>query len=160
MQRQWELFWQAVTEGAHQALHPFRVIAEVLGGSPSDEQIWAFLCALFFSGLILPSTYGDLVLRYRRALAKGRVVKIDTSGDAPYTPTVEFADPSGVTHRFQSNLPVNRVTDTVGAEVAVMYDPENPARAREVGRPWAKAFHNVIWHSIIIGLFALAFWIE
>ena len=68
--------------------------------------------------------------------------------------------PFGRDDRFDSNLPVNRVTDTVGAEIAVMYDPKNPARAREVGRPLAKAFHNVIWHAIIIGLCALAFWIE
>ena len=75
MQQHWETFWQGVTELAHQALHPFRLIAEFLGGSPTDEQIWAFLCAIFFSCLILPSTYGDLVLRRRRALAKGRALQ-------------------------------------------------------------------------------------
>lgn len=157
MEQQWEAFWAAATELAHQALHPFRLIAEFLGGSPSDIQIWAFLCAIFVCALVLPSTYGDLVLRRRRAAAMGRVVKIDTSGDAPYTPTIEFTDASGSTHRFDSNLPVNRATETLGGEVAVMYDPAHPARAREVGRPFAKAFHNMVWYAIIIGLFAAAF---
>lgn len=160
MQQQWVAFWASVTEGAHQALYPIRLIAEFFGGSPSDIQIWAFLCALFVCALVLPSTYGDLILRNRRAFATGRVVKIDTSGDAPYTPTIEFTDASGRARRFDSNLPVSRATDTIGAEVAVMYDPANPKRAREVGRPFAKVFHNAVWYTIIVGLFAAAFLVE
>ena len=55
MQQQWESFWQGVSEGAHQALQPFRVIAEFFGGSPSDIQIWVFLCAIFVCVLVLPT---------------------------------------------------------------------------------------------------------
>ena len=160
MQQQWESFWQGVSEGAHQALQPFRVIAEFFGGSPSDIQIWVFLCAIFVCVLVLPYTYGDIVLRRRRVLATGKVIDVDTSGDAPYTPTIEFTDASGRARRFDSDLPVNRATETVGAEIAVMYDPQNPKRAREVGRPFAKALHYVVWYSIVIGLFAAAFMVE
>ena len=95
MQQQWVSFWAGVTEAAHQALYPFRVMAGMFGGSPSDIQIWAFLCALFVCALVLTSTYGDLVLRKRRVLATGRVVKIDTSGDGPDTPIIEFRDRDG-----------------------------------------------------------------
>jgi hypothetical protein len=102
----------------------------------------------------------DLVLRSRRAFATGRVVKIDTSSDAPYTPTIEFRDASGRAWTFDSNLQINGTTKTIGAEVAIMYDPANPKRAREVGRPFAKALNNVIWCATIVVLFASAFLVK
>ena len=153
-------FWSRMDEAAHQALSPFRAIAGFFGGSPSDMQVWAFLCALFVSALVMRSTYGDFVLRRRRVLATGRVVKIDTSGDGPDTPIIEFRDKAGTTRRFDSHLPVNRATKVVGGEVAVMYDPLNPKRAREIGRPFAKAFHYLVWYAIAIGLFAAAFLVQ
>ncbi|MFK0687255.1 DUF3592 domain-containing protein [Mesorhizobium sp. IMUNJ 23033] len=105
-----------------------------------------------------PDTYGDLVLRRRRAYATGKVVKIDMSDDAPNTPTIEFTDRHGHIWRFDSNLPVNDATGSVGAVVEVMYDPQRPNRAREVGRPVMKAAHTALWYTIVAGLMALAFW--
>jgi hypothetical protein len=160
MQDQWVSFWAGVDQAAHQALSPFRAVAEFFGGSPSDIQIWAFLCALFVAAIVTSMTYGDLVLRHRRVLATGRVVKIDTSGDGPDTPVIEFTDRTGKTRRFDSHLPVTGLTKEIGSQVAVMYDPENPKRAREVGRPLAKALHYVVWYAVVVGLFAAAFLVD
>ena len=38
-----------------------------------------------------------------------------------------------------------------------MYDPLHPARAREAGRPLAKAVNATIWYSVIVALLAIAF---
>ena len=160
MQQQWEAFWARVSELGHHALSPFRAAAEALGYFPSDIQIWCFLCAVFISALVLPHTYGDLVLARRRLTTTGKVVEVDTSGDAPYTPVIEFRHIAGRVRRFDSVLPVNGATGKIGAEVAVVYDPVNPTVAREAGRPLSKAFHNIVWYVIIVGLFALSIWLD
>ena len=157
MQQQWEVFWAHVSELAHQALSPFRAAAEALGFHPSDIQIWCFLCALFAAALVVPRSYGDLVLKRRRVLAMGAVVAIDRSGDGPDTPTIEFRDASGKVTRFDSDLPVNGTTEAIGAPVEVMYDPLHPARAREAGRPLARAVNVIVWYSVIALLLAIAF---
>ena len=157
MQQQWEVFWAHVSELAHQALSPLRAAAEAVGFHPSDIQIWCFLCALFVVALVVPRSYGDLVLRRRRVVAMGTVVAIDTSGDGPGTPTIEFPDASGKVRRFDSDLPINGTTEVVGAPVEVMYDPLRPARAREAGRPLAKAVNVIVWYSVIALLLAIAF---
>ncbi|TIX53412.1 MAG: hypothetical protein E5V33_26760, partial [Mesorhizobium sp.] len=133
MEQNWTGFWASVSQAFHQALSPFRATAESIGYSPTDMQIWCFLCALFVLALVVPHSYGDIVLRRRRAYAIGKVVGIDTSGDSPSTPTIEFADRQGRSWRFDSNLPINSVTGSIGASVEVIYDPLNPKRAREVG---------------------------
>lgn len=158
MEQSWNSFWESVSLGFHHALSPFRALAEAFGYAASDMQIWCFLCGLFFLALVAPYTYGDLVLRRRRAYATGKVVKIDMSDDGPSTPTIEFADRLGKIRRFDSNLPVNDATGSVGAEVEVMYDPLHPNRAREAGRPLMKMAHTTLWYTIVAMLMALAFW--
>ena len=158
MEQSWSGFWAGVTLAAHQALFPFRAIAEAFGQQPSDMQIWCFLCGVFFLALVGVQTYGDLVLRRRGAAATGRVVGIDTSDDGPDTPIIEFADRRGKTWRFRSNLPVNGTTRSVGVSVDVKYDPLRPKRAREVGRSLTKTAHLAIWWTIVVGLMTLAFW--
>ena len=61
-------FWQKLAEASHHALWPFRAAAEHFGYLPSDIQIWCFLCAVFLAGLVVPHTYGDLVLARRRLM--------------------------------------------------------------------------------------------
>ena len=135
MQQQWEAFWAGVSELAHQALSPFRAAAEALGFHPSDIQIWCFLCALFLVALVVPRSYGDLVLKRRRVLVMGTVAAINTSDDGPDTPTIEFRDASGRMMRFDSDLGVNSTTEVIGAPVEVMYDPLHPAApAKPAGR--------------------------
>jgi len=157
MEQSWTAFWARVSEVFHQALFPFRAIAEALGGRPSDIQIWCFLCGFFFLVLVAIQTYGDIVLRRRGAFATGKVIGIDKSSDGPDTPVIEFADRQGKTWRFESPLPVNKATRNVGAPVDVMYDPLHPKRAREVGRTLTKAVHLVIWYTVVAGLMLLAF---
>lgn len=158
MQQRWEAFWQQVEQGFHHALSPFRMAAEALGYAPSDMQIWAFLVALFMFALAAPSTYGDYVLIRRRAYAVGKVVDIDTSGDSPDTPIIDFRDASGKVWRFDSSLPCNATTGTIGAEVRVIYDPLHPKRAREDGRSFAKAFAWLWWHAFAVGVLVIVFW--
>ncbi|PBC03145.1 DUF3592 domain-containing protein [Mesorhizobium sp. WSM3860] len=158
MEQSWTAFWARVSDGFHQALFPFRAVAEALGGHPSDIQIWCFLCGVFFLALVGVQSYGDIMLKRRGVLATGKVVGIDKSGDGPDTPVIEFADRLGTTWRFESHLPVNGTTRNVGAPVDVMYDPLHPKRAREVGRPLMKAIHLVVWYAVVAGLMALAFW--
>ncbi|WP_217569585.1 DUF3592 domain-containing protein [Mesorhizobium sp. GbtcB19] len=157
MEQSWTAFWTRVSDVAHQALFPFRAIAEAFGGHPSDIQIWCFLCGVFFLSILAIQTYGDAMLRRRGAFATGRVVSIDKSSDGPDTPVIEFADRQGKMWRFDSHLPVNRTTGTVGAPVEVIYDPLHPKRAREVGRRLTKAIHLIVWYAIVAGLFLLAF---
>jgi hypothetical protein len=158
MEQSWNSFWASVSLAFHHALSPFRVFAEAFGYFPSDMQIWCFLCGVFVLVLVAPHTYGDLVLRRRRAYATGKVVKIDMSDDSPSTPTIEFTDRLSKVWRFESHLPVNDLTGSLGAAVEVMYDPLHPNRAREVGRPIMKAAHAVVCYAIVAGLMALAFW--
>ncbi|RRI07026.1 DUF3592 domain-containing protein [Mesorhizobium tamadayense] len=157
MGQSWTAFWVRNSEAFHQALFPFRAVAQALGGHPSDIQIWCFLCGVFFLALVAMQTYGDIVLRRRGVLATGKVVRIDKSSDGPDTPIIEFADRLGKTWSFESHLPVNRTTRNVGAPVEVMYDPFRPKRAREVGRPLMKAVHLLVWYAVVAGLMVLAF---
>ncbi|WFP60064.1 DUF3592 domain-containing protein [Mesorhizobium sp. WSM4904] len=157
MEQSWTAFWTRVSEAFHQALFPFRAVAQVLGGHPSDIQIWCFLCGVFFLTVVAIQTYGDIVFRRCGVLATGKVVRIDKSSDGPDTPIIEFADRLGKTWRFTSYLPVNGTTGNVGAPVEVMYDPLRPKRAREVGRPLMKAVHLIVWYAVVAGLMALAF---
>ncbi|MDX8479406.1 DUF3592 domain-containing protein [Mesorhizobium sp. VK24D] len=157
MEQSWTTFWARVSEAFRQALFPFRAVAEALGGHPSDIQIWCFLCGVFFLTVVAIQTYGDIVLRRRGAVATGKVVGIDKSSDGPDTPIIEFADRLGKIWRFESHLPVNRTTRSVGAPVEVMYDPFHPKRAREMGRPLMKTVHLIVWYAVVAGLMALAF---
>jgi hypothetical protein len=158
MEQSWNSFWGSVSQAFHLALSPLRALAETFGYFPSDIQLWCFVCGLFFLVLVVPHTYGDLVLRRRRAYATGKVVKIDMSDDGPSTPIIEFVDRLGKVRRFDSNLPVNDATGSVGVEVEVIYDPLHPNRAREAGRPLMKTTHTVFWYAIIAALMTLAFW--
>jgi hypothetical protein len=152
MQLQWVAFWASIEDAAHHALWPFRVIATALGITASDMRIWLFLCTLFLLALAIGFAWDELVLRRRRTLAIGKVVKINTDSDGLGTPTIEFADGRGKCWRFDSSLPVNSTTGSIGAAVSVMYDPRYPQRAREAGRPMMVAFQAIVSCAVIAGL--------
>ena len=152
MQLQWVAFWGSVEDAAHHVLWPFRAAANALGIAASDLRIWLFLCTLFLSALAARSIRDELALKRRRALATGKVVKINTDSDGLSTPTIEFADGRGKRWRFDSSLPVNSTTGSVGGVVSVLYDPAHPQRAREAGRPLMQGFQAVASFAMIIGL--------
>ena len=152
MQMQWVAFWGSVEDAAHHALWPLRAAASALGIAASDLRIWLFLCMLFLLALALRFSGDELVLRRRRALTTGTVVKINTDSDGLSTPTIEFADGRGNRWRFDSSLPVNAATGAVGGAVSVLYDPAHPQRAREAGRPLVQAFQAIVSFAMIIGL--------
>lgn len=152
MQLQWVAFWGSVEDAAHYVLWPFRAAANALGIAASDLRIWLFLCALFLSALAARFIRDELALKRRRALATGKVVKINTDSDGLSTPTIEFADGRGKRWRFDSSLPVNSTTGSLGAAVSVLYDPAYPQRAREAGRPLMQGFQAIVSLGMIIGL--------
>lgn len=152
MQLQWLAFWGAVEDAAHHLLWPFRAAANALGIAASDLRIWLFLCTLFLSALAARFIRDELALRRRRALATGRIVKLNTDSDGLSTPTIEFADGRGKRWRFDSSLPVNSTTGSVGAAVPVLYDPDHPQRAREAGRTLMQGFQAIVSFAMIIGL--------
>jgi hypothetical protein len=152
MQLQWVAFWGAIEDAAHHALWPFRAAATALGVEASDLRIWLFLCALFLLALAARFTRDELVLRWRRRLVAGRVIKINTDSDGVGTPTIEFADGRAKRWRFDSTLPVDGTTGSIGATVSVMYDPLHPQRAREAGRPLMQAFQAIASYTMIVGL--------
>ncbi|TPM30792.1 DUF3592 domain-containing protein [Mesorhizobium sp. B2-3-5] len=158
MEQGWTAFWARVSEIFHQALFPFRAIAEAVGWHPSDLQIWCLLCGVFFLAPIGVQSYGGFVLKRRGIFATGKVVDIDKSGEYSDNPIIEFADRSGRTWRFESYLPVNGKTRSIGAAVDVIYDPLHPKRAREMGRPVLKAVHLAVGYAIVAGLLLFAFW--
>jgi hypothetical protein len=152
MQLQWVAFWGSIEDAAHHALWPFRAVANAYGIAASDLRIWLFLCALFLLALAIRFTRDELVLRRRRRLTTGKVIRISTDSDGLATPTIEFADRSGNRWRFDSTLPVNSMTGAIGAPVPVMYDPLHPERAREAGRPLMQAFQAIASYTMILGL--------
>ncbi len=158
MQLQWVAFWGSVEDAAHHALWPLRAAANALGIAASDLRIWLFLCTLFLLALAIRFTRDELVLRRRRALTTGKVVRINTDSDGLSTPTIEFADGRGKTWRFDSSLPVNGATGAVGGAVPVLYDPAHPQRAREAGRPLMQGFQAIVSFAMIIGLL-IAVWV-
>jgi hypothetical protein len=152
VQLQWVAFWGGVEDAAHHLLWPFRAAAAALGIAASDMRIWLFLCAVFLLALAIRFTYDELMLRQRRTLATGKVIKFKTDSDGLKTPTIEFADGRGKRWQFDSTLPVNGATGSIGAAVSIIYDPLHPQRAREIGRPVMMAFQAIVSLTLIAGL--------
>ena len=135
-------------------LVPGRWLMEQLGLHPADMQVWALNVAAFMLVLGGISTYGDLVLARRQVRTKGAVVSIDRN-DVD-TPRIAFTDRRGDRYEFDSNLPIRLGADAVGDSIAVVYDPHNPKRAREAGRPIAKGFSIVVWYGVALAILAYA----
>ena len=152
MQLQWVAFWGSVEDAAHHALWPLRAAANALGIAASDLRIWLFLCTLFLLALAARFIRDELALKRRRALATGKVIKINTDSDGMSTPAIEFADGRGKRWRFDSSLPVSNTTGSIGGTVSVLYDPAHPQRAREAGRPLMQGFQAIVSFAMIIGL--------
>jgi hypothetical protein len=138
-------------------LVPARWLMETLGLHPVDMQVWALMVAVFMLAIAAPGSYGDWVLSRRQHRVTGTVLSIDTSGDSD-TARIAFRDSTGRTHAFDSMLPINAATSTVGNPVDVIYDPLFPRRAREAGRWLAKGLTTIGWYSVAVLIFAYAIW--
>lgn len=135
-------------------LGPGRWLMEHVGIHPIDMQVWALYVAAFMLVLGGASTYGDIVLMRRRVRTTGTVTRIDR--DDVDTPRIAFRATDGENYEFASTLPINFGTDTIGNAVSVVYDPLNPQRAREAGRPFAKGFAIVTWYGVAVAILAYA----
>jgi hypothetical protein len=138
----------------HLLLVPGRWLMAHVGLHPIDMQVWALNVAVFMLVLGGISTYGDLVLARRQVRTQGTVVSIDRN-DVD-TPRIGFTDQRGERYEFDSNLPIRLGADAVGDSIAVVYDPSNPKRVREAGRPIAKGFSIVVWYGVALAILAYA----
>jgi hypothetical protein len=128
---------------------------EAAGLHPIDMQGWALMVAVFMLAIALPGSYGDYVLSRRQLRTLGTILSIDYRGDSP-TPRIGFRDTQGRSVEFDSNLPLNSVTDTVGSTLEIVYDPLQ--RAREAGRRLLKSLGAFVWYGGAIASFAYAVW--
>lgn len=64
-------------------------------------------------------------------------------GDSMYSPKIKFSDTMGRIHEFTENWSSNRPDFKVGDEVIVLYNPENPLKARRGGKKWK--FFFIAW---------------
>lgn len=136
------------------AVGPVRRGMEMLGLHPTDLQAWALVVALGMLILGGMSLRSDMILRRRQANAMGTIVSIDHNDYS--SPRVAFRDARGERHEFDSNLPLRLGADTVGDTIAVVYDPLNPRRAREAGRPIAKSIAIFGWIAVALLFLAYA----
>jgi hypothetical protein len=138
-------------------LQPARWVLQALGIPPTDMQAWALMVALFMFCLAAPGSYGDWMLSRRSRRVTGSVLSIDTGGDTD-TARIGFRDHAGQSHAFDSNLPTNGTTGTIGNAVEVIYDPLYPKRAREAGRSLAKLLTYGGWYAGALLVLAYALW--
>jgi hypothetical protein len=83
-------------------------------------------------------------LSRRGVSTRGEVVAVAKGDDSDWA-IIVFRDRRDRTHRFRSDVPYASGAVRVGAPVAVRYDPRDPRRARELGRPLARAVHAASW---------------
>ena len=135
-------------------LVPGRWLLEHVGMHPIDMQVWALYVAVFMLALGGASTYSDVILMRRQMRTTGTVTGIDR--DDVDTPRISFRAADGESYEFASTLPLNFGTATIGNSVAVVYDPLNPRRAREAGRPIAKGVAIVVLYGVAVAILAYA----
>ncbi|WP_165966837.1 DUF3592 domain-containing protein [Actinomadura sp. 7K507] len=76
--------------------------------------------------------------------APGVVVRTATRGQVSY-PTVRFRMPDGTERETQSDLGTNLPTFRKGQAVTVLYDPDDPDRARLDGPTGSGTLHGAIF---------------
>ncbi len=94
--------------------------------------------------VLLMKLWRDPFLRRRGVTTEGQVVAVSTGDDSDW-PIIAFRDARGRAHQFRSDAPCASGSLRVGAAVGVRYDPADPRRARERGRPAARAIHFASW---------------
>jgi hypothetical protein len=128
--------------------------------APTLMQWVALLLALVGLAWFVPRTVGDVILKRRGVETTGKVVGIrrdnSNQGNASAA-TIEFIDARNRPYTFKSDLPVTDDTGFVGASVAVIYDPKNPARAREANRPLANLLVTVLVYGLIVAALLCVF---
>lgn len=151
----WNDFFGGIRQLFIEAASPFVALSRMAGFELTPAQVWMLFFTLLFVGYAVHFLYGDVVLSRRGRRAVGTVVGIDPGDEGPDRPKIEFRDQSGRVVVFTSHLGVNATTAKIGAKVDIVFDPLHPKRAREVGRPVAKAYHLVIV-AVFIGFMILA----
>lgn len=92
-------------------------------------------------------------IRTKKFLASAietRGIVIDTiykgsgdSGGSMYSPKIKFSDSMGREHEFTENWSSNRPDFKIGDEVIVLFNPDNPKKARRGGKKWK--FYFIAW---------------
>ena len=139
-----------------QAAVPAILVARQLGFELNAAQVWMLLFTLLFAGYLAYFLYIDWVLSQRGRRALGTVIGLDPGDGGPDRPIVRFKDTSGKEFVVTSHLGVNRQTGSVGAQIEMVYDPNDPRRAREAGRLGAKQFYLAFLVFFVAALAAAA----
>ncbi len=110
------------------------------------------LCWLLAGGAVVTAVGAFRFLKVAQP-ATGRVVALreHTSSDgSTYSPTIEFADPTGRIHVIQSRLSASPPAYQVGDAVRVLYPPDRPIDG--------KLDHSVeLWGTpLVLGVLSLA----
>jgi hypothetical protein len=94
--------------------------------------------------VLLAKLWRDRHLSLRGVTGRGEIVAVSQGGDSDWA-IIVFRDARNRAHQFRSDVPYPAGAVRVGAPVAVRYDPDDPRRVRELGRPAARALHAVSW---------------
>ncbi len=148
----WNSFFYQVRLLFIDAASPFIFLLRQVDLELNAAQAWMLFFTLLFVGYAAQFLYTDFVLARRGRRTTGTVVGIAPGNESSDRPKIEFRDQSGRVVVFTSHLGVNAETGTIGAPVDIVFDPQRPKRAREVGRSGAKAYHLIIVAVFIVML--------
>ncbi len=137
----WNAFFLQIKALFEAIASPFVELSATVGLPLNTAQIWMLFFTLLFAAYTTHFLLVGWVLEQRGRRATGRVIGIDPGDELPDRPIIEFRDSAGRTFVVTSHLGINSHTGSIGANVDLIYDPDNPKHAREAGRPMAKALH-------------------
>jgi hypothetical protein len=100
--------------------------------------------AIAVPAALLAKLWRDRHLARYGVTGEGRVVAVSPGDDSDWA-IIVFRDARERAHQFRSDVPYASGAVRVGAPVAVRYDPDDPRRVRELGRPGARAVHFASW---------------
>ena len=102
------------------------------------------LLGIAVPAVLIAKLLRDRDLRRHGLTAEGRVVAVSPGEDSDWA-IIVFRDARARAHQFRSDVPHAAGALRVGAAVPVRYDPDDPRRVRELGRPAARAVHALGW---------------
>ncbi len=144
MEQAWNSFFFGVQRIFVEAASPFVALSRWVGLELTPAQVWMLVFTLLFVGYAAVFLYAELILSRRGVRAVGTVIDIYRGDETANRPIIQFHDQAGKAVVFTSHLGVNAATGMVGAKVDIIFDPQHPKRAREVGRTGAKTVHLVV----------------
>lgn len=154
--------WSALAAAALERLFAATAqVAAALGLPPPDRgAALAILAAAVLLAVAAVRGAADLRLAMNGTRTTGRVIGRVADPDGPDSPRIAFTDAQGRERRFRSELACTATTGAVGQEVAVIYDPAAPRRAREAGRMGALARLRAMQVAGAVLIVVVGYWLQ